>query len=57
MTKKATREQLEKIEKQLKKKRRAYNKCASFTRRIKLNYEIGCLYEELAHTYENLEEN
>lgn len=52
-----TREQIEKIEKQLSKKRRSYNKCTNFARRAKLDYEIGCLYEELANAYKNLKEN
>lgn len=52
-----TRIQIDKIEKQLKNKRRAYNKCRSFARRIKLNYEIEVLYEQLAELYKNLEEN
>lgn len=54
---KMTRGQIEKIEKQLSKKRRSYNKCTDFARRAKLDYEIGCLYEELAQAYKNLKEN
>jgi len=39
------------IEKQLKEKRGIYNRCRSFAKRVRLNYEIGCLYEELAKAY------
>lgn len=49
--------QINKIEKQLKNKRRTYNKCRNFAKRIKLDYEIGILYEQLAELYKNLEEN
>lgn len=52
-----TRIQINEIEKQLKDKRRAYNKCRNFARRVKLNYEIETLYERLAGLYKNLEEN
>lgn len=52
-----TRIQIDEIEKQLKNKRRAYNKCQNFAKRIKLNYEIEVLYEQLAELYKNLEEN
>ena len=52
-----TRIQIDEIEKQLKDKRRAYNKCRNFARRIKLNYEIEVLYERLAELYKNLEKS
>lgn len=52
-----TRIQIDEIEKQLKDKRRAYNKCRSFAKRIKLDYEIGVLYEQLAELYKNLKKN
>ena len=49
--------QINEVEKQLKDKRRAYNKCRSFIRRAKLDYEIGCLYEKMAEIYKSLKEN
>jgi len=44
-------EKIATIEKQLKEKRGAYNRCRSFAKRVQLDYEIGCLYEELVKAY------
>ena len=44
-------EKITTIEKQLKEKRGVYNRCRNFVKRVRLNYEIGCLYEELAKAY------
>ena len=52
-----TRIQIDEIEKQLKAKRLAYNKCRIFAKRIKLNYEIEVSYEQLAELYKNLKED
>lgn len=44
-------EKIATIEKQLKKKRRMYNRCRSYAKRVQLDYEIGCLYKELVKAY------